>query len=825
MTYSLLVQNSIPLGYWQLNGTGNDFTSASNNAVITNATYTVPSLTINSSSSLLVKPSGASVVINNIYDTFYSTFEKTQMYFEFWFSFNSNLDGSGYLKNLSSASQYFTNNILKILKIMNNSVEIGSINYDYTRNTFRFSINGNNNSDAYIPVKNLNNSFYIVCGYKNKTLSINVNGETGAGGVVNDSSLFPDRKTSSVQFVADSTSLNSTASFNYIISDLAIYNYSINKDQMRKKVVWAFNNDKPSSITGVTGTSYFDTYETDLHVLRNNYVHGTDFNQKVLDFNLNINDLTGLTPQQNILDVSINSNSNVAASVQFSSSGVKINDFGSLLFKDFGKILQGYNNFTLNTQIYFTGTSSVDYIFSFPDKNTNNNIFGTIEKTGFYIKFYDYSTASITTLLSYNTTVTTGSYNFAFSTNSGSYYMYATASNGTGSTIYTASFELGVDYQTQLEIGNFLTISSSNSYSLFKNFGITTVPYNNFSGFDFTENKMFMSRFTQNLSVSQLAYWITSIPFSSYGMDIIGSKVTWDSMDNMLVQTSTDGGSNWTTIQRGSQIPTASYKTLTNDVLIKFTTPYEYSIENLYQSLDTIQIILYKDLSFFSRDNKYYMYSIPDTSGSHTYTLQRMDGPINYRKDNFGIKFDKITGVPDGYAIIVSSSQSSPLNLYAIDFYLKHNSIISGKQNFILNSDPGTASPTLYVDGITSNTYRYPSGSLFVNGNFVSDNTFTPKVGEFYHLMFAFGGQYNGSAIYIGGNLQGSASTHIHSNIGYINLWPYQISASSASTRFGYFVSNNIVQIVDSVNNNTRWQPNWNINSINSTKAYKIGRI
>jgi hypothetical protein len=308
-------------------------------------------------------------------------------------------------------------------------------------------------------------------------------------------------------------------------------------------------------------------------------------------------------------------------------------------------------------------------------------------------------------------------------------------------------------------------------------------------------------------------------------MDIIGSKVTWDSMDNMLVQTSTDGGSNWTTIQRGSQIPTASYKTLTNDVLIKFTTPYEYSIENLYQSLDTIQIILYKDLSFFSRDNKYYMYSIPDTSGSHTYTLQRMDGPINYRKDNFGIKFDKITGVPDGYAIIVSSSQSSPLNLYAIDFYLKHNSIISGKQNFILNSDPGTASPTLYVDGITSNTYRYPSGSLFVNGNFVSDNTFTPKVGEFYHLMFAFGGQYNGSAIYIGGNLQGSASTHIHSNIGYINLWPYQISASSASTRFGYFVSNNIVQIVDSVNNNTRWQPNWNINSINSTKAYKIGRI
>lgn len=832
MSYSLLIQKDRPMGYWSLSN--NLDIIGSNNATIINGNYTKLPLVINSSSSLIVRSAenngttpGSSVVIFNSYDIFYKNFENTSAYFELWFSFNGGFDGSGYSKNLSSASQYFVNNKLKILKIMNNTTEIGSLNYDYSKNTFRFSINGINNTDAYIVPDSLNNSFYIIAGYNNRSLSINVNGNDGVGGYVKDTnSYFPDRNTSSIYFAIDSTTLNTSASKSFVIGNLALYRFPIDNSKKNQRMVWAFNNDKPAFLSNVLGTSFFDLYENPLHVGSNEYISGKDFKTNIDTFNTSINYNDGITANS-VNNISLYYTDYInPASVSFSASGVSIKNVGSLFMSDFGKIFSGYKSITINSQIYFTGNSSADYIFSLYDNNTSNYIVSTIEKTGFYVKYYNAQNNSFSNLLYLNTTVNSGSYNFAFSHNSGSFYLYATASNGTGSITSTSSAQITINKSDVLEIANKISITSASVNSLFKNFGITYTSYNDFSNFNFTENKMIMARFTNDLSVSRVATWTKLIPLSVYGQDIIGSKITWDSMDNCLVQISYDGGGNWNNVTRGAPLNSLNYGYAINDALLKITVPYEYAIESNYQSFSDLQIILYKDLSFFSRDNQYYMYSNADGSGSVSYTIQRMPSVINLRKSNFGITFDKVNGWPNGYSTIVSSSYNSPMNLYAMDFWVKYTSLVNSASQYIIDSEPGGANPSLFLGQNTNALLQYSTGSVYVNGQYVTSNSFSLKSDDYYHIFYDFGNIYTGSAIYIGGKTNDFVNiTHSHMSFGFLNLWPYLTNSSIISSRYNSYVSNNIVTVsISDSTSKSIWQPNWNNNYIDAASGYKLGR-
>jgi hypothetical protein len=223
LSYSLLVQGDRPLDYWKLNSnpTGGNFNGI-------NFSYSSLPLTSNSACAFQVTyANNASVSISNTYDAFHKNYEDAVFDIEFWFSFQNMLDGSGYLKNSSTATQYFSNNKLKILQIMNGSSEIGSIYYNYDNNTFRFSINGDSNTDAYIPIRNLNVPFYIVASYKDKKISIFVNGEMGSSGeVINNS--FPLKPLGT--FVIDKTSLTSNSGTGFVINYLAFYNYPLSAD-------------------------------------------------------------------------------------------------------------------------------------------------------------------------------------------------------------------------------------------------------------------------------------------------------------------------------------------------------------------------------------------------------------------------------------------------------------------------------------------------------------------------------------------------------------------------------------------------------------------
>ena len=805
MSYTLLVQGDSPLGYWKFNGSGSATVGAS--ATVASATWTSPPLVSNSASSLLVKPNGASVSIYNPYDAFYTNFEKKAFYIEFWFSFNGLLDGSGYDKNLSSSTQYFTSNKLNIIQINNGSVQIGAVYYDYNKNCFRFNINGVGNSEAYIPVRNLNNSYYIVAGYNNKNLSISINGESGVSGTVEDTSLFPNRNSASVNFLINGNSLNSSASMNYVIGDVAFYNHLIPTRGKRKRIVLAYHDDKPIRGSGYLGTSYFDFYEKAAHQTHSDIIRGIKFNEKYNDFNLSLDKNFGIVAQK-ISSLKLSNKSSYSASTVFSNNSASISGYGSWSLDDFGTIASKNQSVLITSQIKF-GSASSDYIFSFKDANSNNLIYSKIQNNGFYIYSYDLTNSSATLILSASSTITSGStYNVAFSTYNGNYYLF-----GNGVSASTTSNVVGFNESTSLEIANVLGLSSSNSYSSFKNFGIYTENISSPSSVNFTKNILYMARLSQDLSVSQKSTWIKKIPFSHYGTEVVGSNITWDGMDNCLVEVSVDGGTTWTTIVKNSPLVGINYGKVQNDIFVRVTTPFEYEIENANQSFNNFHIILYRNHSFFSNDTNYYLFAGKEDSTKPSYTIQRTNQSVMMRKKNFGIKFDKVSSSVNGYAEISRNPASATFYSYGIDFWMRFDSI--GSPNYILGSS--SVGPVLYA---SASKLINSTGSVYVNGNYAPSNSYTVASGEMYHIFYDFGSQFTGSALYING---ASGITHSNAVYSHINLWNNVVQSGTASSRYNSFVGNNIVSISDSVTSSATWQPNWASASVNSASGYKIG--
>jgi len=828
MSYTLLVQGAAPIGYWKLNGSASAVVgSAASISTGSAQSWTTPPLTMNSASSLIVRPSGASVSIYNSYDAFYTNFESKVLAFEFWFSFNQLFDGSGWQKGLSSASQYYTNNKLNIVQIMNGATQIGSIYYDYNKNTIRFNINSGSiggNTEAYFPIRNLNTSFYIVAGYDNQKLSLEVNGQSGFGGNVADTSLFPSRTSASVYFNINSNSLNSTPAVgsNFVIGELAIYNYMPNKDQQRRRVLYGTMSDKPTAITSVLETSFFDFYENSGQTFYYKEIEGEAFNNFFTSNNIKINKIEGLKAEV-IPSLSI-STQYPTASVTTTSSGVNFSgSISALEFDKFGFKFASEKFATITAQI--KGVSSVPGVVMSLSNIIDSQIslFATAASGGFVISTYDPNSASTVSVLSLPVSMNASTtYNFGVSLTGGNIYLY-----GSGSTASVTVPYLAVTNSTQIALGNILDSPSANSMAI-SNFGMNNYVQTTFSGYDFTYSQasgafyaQLVARLTKDLSISQFGTWLYNVPISNFGNSIIGSKVTWDGMDNCLVQGSSDNGATWSNMIRGQQIYNLTYGSPAQDQLLRVIVPFEYELEVQNQSFNNFNVALYRDISFLSADGNYTLIPINDTSGTHTYTIKRVQAPITLRQDNFGLHFDKFSGSVDGYAAI-SPTGSSTLT-YGIDFWIRADSF-PNTNNYILDGAAGSGQhPQLYTDN--SGHFIYSTGTVYINGASIATNTYTSAIGEYYHIFYDFGGSFSPSSatMYLNGKYQGSASTHSHSTYGHLNIWSSSFSSASitAVNRYKNFVGTVIQSITDTTS--TVWQSNWASDAITSASGYKIG--
>ena len=845
MSYTSIIQSNKPIGYWKLNGTTEDLSVNDNSAsVIGSINYSALPLVSNSGSSMIISPNSGSVVIPNKYDAFHQGFERCNFTIEFWVSFDSSImTGAGFDVNNSSATQYFTNDQLKIIQLLNGSTEVGVIYYDYNKNTFRFKINDSNgqNQEAYFVVRNLNTSFYIVAEYNEKSLSISVNGDFGAPGSVKDFSLFPAVGTSNYNFVISSNSLNPSASMSYIINDLAFYDYKVQTTEMRQKTTWAYHNDKPNLLTTTLNTSMFELEELDSHVIYHTEVLGNNFLENKEIFNLSVDSHEGLV-NKNIVEFSLDKSINPFASATFSNDGIYLLNSANLVLQNFSNLFEKNDIFTLTSQVKFGGGD--DYIFSFNQKSNNTMYYSKINASGFYFYSYDLNSASITLLNSVSATLSSGSsYNFGICINSGSVNLYG---NNTSSTV--AINNIKIENGAILNIGNMITNPAIVNTSQIKNVGFSNLIVQDFSTIDFTENKMFLAHLTNDYSVSQIGYWIKTLSLSNLGNRILGSKITWDSMDNVKVEISNNNGFLWYPITRGTPIPYLSASGINKDVLIKVTVPYDYKTEIPQQSFNNLQISIYNDLSFFSKDKNYEFLPQADSSSSQPFTIQRNTQAINYRKDNFGIKFNPESGssnyVP-GYAYI--KNLTSAINTYGMDFWFKPNSFNSAS-NYLVHvdyvvshfndyqdtytdlysastADVATTEFYLYVDSSTKKLVYSPSATakLYVNGNYVTSNSTSVNLRDYYHLLLDFGtaSGYDLNSTTIINGLYNTASGHSHFVYGNINMWNRPITSNSASLRYISYVGNNSASISDS--SSVIWQQNRYSSASVTASGIKIG--
>lgn len=814
MTYTALVRGSAPIGYWKLNGSGSSVVGPA--ATVSNASgfWTSPPLVANSGSSLKLTSGGASVSIyDSTFNNFYKNYEKKAFSVDFWFSFNASMDGSGYIENLDPATRYYTDYKLKILRIMNGSVEIGAILYDYRKNTFRFYINGEGNKDAYFPVRNLNTSFHIMAVYSADTLKIVVNGEPGIRGSVSNTSIFPLKSTSSVTYSIDGSSINSS-SVSYVIGDVAMYNYELSESMLRSRIVRALSPDKPIAMTNYLNTSYFDFSEKNYHLIYKEIFAGEKFGQNNLyDENIIIDKVEGVK-YFNLNDLHPSNEFPTSSATITASGAVFSSSAAALIFDEYGRLFDS-KPYKIISCMFTPLNASGGYLFSIPNSiDFTNSLYAYAASGGVTIGKYDILTNTSTIIETIETPLSSSvEYSFAMcvdGNDNATVYV-----SDVGETFEIANFE--VTNKNYLVIGNLMDSPSANNLRI-RNFGMDSDQINNFIGYNFEENKMFMARLNLDYSVSQVSTIIKTISLGNFGSEIIGSRIAWDGMDNCMVESSLDG-SNWDVVRRGTSIQDIVHGDVNRDVLIKMTIPYEYTVEKFNQSFNNLEVSLYRSLSFISDDGSYSMNPLFDDLSYPSYTIKRHSQPIIFRQDKPGIYFDMVSGIVSGYACILPTS--SVTNAYALDFWFKPDAFPSAS-NFVVHVSASTTNHYVYVDGTTKRFIYSPSAAkLYINGASVASNSYTASTGEFYHLFFDLSGSVSNSASIFINSYSTTSATHTNGSYAHLNIWDDPLEIDSASSRYGHFVLNNVISIEDSTT--LYWQPNWNSSSIVSASSYVIG--
>lgn len=815
MTYTALVRGSAPIGYWKLNGSGSAVLGTAATVSNASAFWTVPPLVANSGSSLKLTSGGASVSIyDSTFNNFYKNYENKVFSVDFWFSFNASMDGSGYIENLDPVTRYYTDYKLKILRIMNGAVEIGGILYDYRKNTFRFYINGDGNRDAYFPIRNLNTSFHIMAVYSSGTLKIFVNGEQGVRGNVSDTSLFPLKSTASVTYKIDGSSINSTL-VSYVIGDVAMYNYELSEFMLRDRIVRALSPDKPIAMTNFLNTSYFDFTEKNYHLIYKEIFTGEKFGQNNLyDENLIVDRVEGVK-YLNLKNLH-SSNEFTSSSVTITASGATFSSSTSaLMFDEYGQIFESKPHRILSC-MFTPLNASGGYLFSIPNCiDSTQSLYVYAASGGVTVGKHDISTGSATVIDMIDTPLSSSvEYSFAMCIDGNDNATVYVADSG--KTFEITNFE--ITNKNYLVIGNFIDSPSANNLMI-RNFGMDANQINNFIGYNLEENKMFMARLNLDYSVSQVSTIIKTVPLGNFGNEIIGSRVSWDGMDNCMVESSFDGET-WDIVRRGTSIQGIVHGDVNRDVLIRMTIPYEYTIENFNQSFNNFEVSLYRSLSFVSDDGSYSMNPLFDDLSYPSYTIKRHSQPIIFRQDKPGIYFDMVSGIVSGYACILPTS--SVTNAYALDFWFKPDALPSAS-NFVVHVSSSTTNYYVYVDGATKRFIYSPSAAkLYINGASVASNAYTAYTGEFYHLLFDLSGSVSNSASIFINSYSTTSSTHINGSYAHLNIWNDPLEIDSASSRYGHFVLNKIFSVQDSTT--LYWQPNWNSSSIISASAYIIGK-
>jgi hypothetical protein len=812
MSYLLNALQDRAVGYWSFSGTLNDLTSASNTATGT-ASFTSPPLIAIGGSAMRVT-STASVVINanSAYAGLSSkTYNKT-FSIGMWFNFNNQMIGSG------NNTGIYKNNQLNIFYIKNlDGTIVAKIYYDYLSNTFRFSVPGTSgtNTEAYYIVRDYDTSFFILATYSNGTIQINVNGDNGNSGIIND---LPNYDYTKYYYVIDgSTSLsadiiNSSSATNFLLNSLEFLTYKLSTDQIKKKYLWAFNDGKPIfQAKNSQSTSYFSFIEDPKDRGLSVNLSGKAFSIPGITYYYNLDVGTeGIKPLQ-ISPVTIYNKNSVS-----SSSGINFLTGGSAVWSDFGNYFNLSNTIVLSAQIT-RSVAAHEYIFYINSVNSYADLYleydaTVLNNTKYNLNYKDNNTGSVSVLSSLNTGASTTTSNVALSIDSGSIIVYVGESTSSSSVWVGGTSASGPDVSLPLSNNTNSTLSigsydnSLSFISKIKNVGITNYPFVA-SAFNFSSASTFMIKFTNTNDpsiVSQNGYWVYQIQSSFIPTQIVqGTQIDWNGMDTASFRIYSDIDSSYYLSNRGGTASGYSLSDSSKNILLRVDIDTDYTVYTQNQSLNAIDFSIYKNLNLIS-DSYPYILS-PASPSVNNFVLRNYPSlDVIKRPNNFGIKFGG--AYPNNSPQYASITIAPDTTYYGIDFWYRADSInqYSGNTsstNYILsNVSSSISDPAIWID--KNRRINFSSNCiLYVNGASVLSGSYTITQDEPYHLFLTSSAALN-SNLYLNGYSSGSVNSI--ATYGYLQFWNNSVvPTSTPSARYQSFVLMPVAKIIDNLNTTT----------------------
>jgi hypothetical protein len=791
-----------PIAYWELNGNLNDSISNNNMSLYAgSAIYRdVPIINVYSGSALKVTPS-ASIGFyntNGTIEAFTKYYEDNSFTISFWLSFNNELS------SLKYGDTPFTSKKMQIINIGN----FGYIYYDFESNTIRFKFDGTNNSEAIIPLRNINVQQYIVASYngKSRTISISVNGNFGINGYISDTSLFASSKTNLYFILGNSLFSSPTAGqvSSYIISNIAFYNRVLSQREMNNNILWAFNDSKPLSIISLDGNSSFINFSSiNTNLEYGKKINGKTFKKQGYIYNLNCDD-SGLFPKQ-INDFKVYSGSSSVINTS-SVNGTSMSGVTSLDFYNFYK----YANLSQLLITMQLNRSSInnDYIFSISNINKSNYLYLLSSSSNYSLYYYDPKVGSAYNLLSTTASPSTGSANIALCFSKNQITLYTSDSGSATASINSTGIvdNLYFSRNTTLSIGNYNYQNNAFSASI-KNVGISDQQVTNFSSFDWLKNNQYFINLTSgSYIVNQYGYFITTIkPITSYTP--AGAKINWESTTNCTVSTSIGNGSYSTVIRPESSILGLNSSS-PQLVTVKVEINTDYKTLNKNSTFNNLDIQVFNELTTQS-NGLGYTYVSEKNSLLYPPVLKNSNYNILANSNNFGVKFQSASTLATSYFTV--STEFGSHN--AIEFWYRNDKTASSLSILLSTSSGFGYEPYLYV----SNTgyLIYNASAVYVNGTYYPSGLFKVVTNTPYHIATILSSSVTSSSpsiFYLNGNPAYKYTNASSATYGNIAIWNVTPTLQQISDRFKLYTGKKTVSITD--DNTTKIIPNINSDTV-----------
>jgi hypothetical protein len=806
MSYKLNILSGNPISYYTLNGTLYDELNSSASATATNYSFTTPPVITNSGSAFKNLFTTSISFPNNNLEALSKNFEDKTFTVAFWFSLNNQLTGSGYGTNPINT----TNNKLDLFHVNSTTPKIFTVYYDYFSNTIRLKVAGSGNTEAYIPLRDMNTAYYVVATYYNKKLSIVVNGEQGVPGYVYDTSIITNYDKSTLYY-----SLGSSIGYNlqvnhFLISDIAMYNRQLNIREINQHLSWAFNDAKPTSYSKQSSEISFvniKASENSLNYVSN--ISGKDFNAKGIYRNLNIDNF-GLSPKK--IDrsswVTYSGSPTITTS---SSNGISWSGYGGIKLNN---IYPQFNLpiFMINLQIKRSSVQQ-ENIFSFEIFNDNSYIYLSTSSSNYSLNYFNPKTNLSKVIFSTASAPSSGSANIALVFDTGTIYLYT---SDAGSAVYDRSSDITLKNikftkSTNIVIGNFSASPSTFSSSV-KNVGMSETTTYNFNSFNWSKPVTLMTKLTNTEDpyvVSQYGYWQTSVPVTRINNSFI-SQVDWKTMDNCIVSTSTDNGSSFFVINKNSPIKNYNLSNIPKDAIVKVELYTDYYVENKTQSFNNLSISIV-DTVQTKTDLNYYNLKPIITSSATSPSFKNGSIPIISNPSNFGIKFSGASAQPPAY--LSASTQFGTFG--GIDFWFRNDNL-SGSAIIISSGSSINVEPFAYI---SNSGYLVHNASVaYVNGASVVSGSAKIDSGTPYHIAVVPSASVSASSFYMNGHPNTASINTSCATYGMINIWTNQPSSSVISSVYNAYAGRITQTVID--DNTTKIVPNL---ASDSVFAYKIG--